>query len=333
LHTPSVRRNPPFVIEGDEYDTAYFEKTAKFLHYGAEVAILSSIEYDHVDIYPNFAAYLSAFERFVQELPESGLVVAHAGDQKVVEVVEANARCEVSYYGLSDDEHHGVTPHWLGAVAGTDASGTSFDLYAGGVSCGRWATQLTGRHNVNNAVAAVAAAAQGFGARVPDLRRALAEFSGVRRRQELLGTPGGVFVYDDFAHHPTAVETTLAGLRRKHPAGRLFAVFEPRSATACRKLHQQAYADAFGAADCVLLAPLGRSGLGDDERLDTTRLAHDLTAHGKVASVFETIDAIVDAVKQRARASDLVVVLSNGAFGGIHQKLLRVLGGDDTGGR
>jgi UDP-N-acetylmuramate: L-alanyl-gamma-D-glutamyl-meso-diaminopimelate ligase len=328
------RRNTPFVIEGDEYDTAYFEKTAKFLHYSAEVAIITSIEYDHVDIYPNFESYLAAFERFVRELPKQGLVVAHAGDPNVVEVVTANARCEVSYYALSDEDTRGVAPHWLGAIAGSDSSGTSFDLFAGGVSCGRLATRLSGRHNVANAIAALAASAQGFGAKIPALRSALSEFSGVKRRQELLGTPGGVFVYDDFAHHPTAVNTTLRGLRRRHDTGKLLAVFEPRSATACRNLHQAEYVTAFEAADRVLLAPLGRSGLGDDERLDTGKLARELSERGKVASVFDAIDAIVEAIERHAEPGDIVAVLSNGTFGGIHERLLRVLERErPTGGR
>lgn len=322
---PAGARQVPFVIEGDEYDTAYFEKTAKFLHYSAQVAIITSIEYDHVDIYPSFESYVAAFERFVRELPADGLLVAYAGDRKVVDVVEANARSEVSYYALSDEDHHGVAPHWLGAIAGSDETGTSFDLFAGGVFAGRLATRLSGRHNVANALAALASAAQGFGAPLPLLRSALAEFSGVKRRQELLGMPGGVYVYDDFAHHPTAVHTTLSGLRRRHDRGRLWAVFEPRTATACRKLHQHDYVSAFDAADRVLLAPLGRTGLDEAERLDTAELARELGQRGKVASVFDTIEGIVDNVGRHAEAGDVVAVLSNGAFGGIHERLLRVL--------
>src|SRR5690606_31983489 len=147
---PSPQGKPPFVIEGDEYDTAYFEKSAKFLHYRAQVAILSSIEYDHVDIYPSFEAYVKAFRRFVAQVPESGLIVANAADAKVVEVVEQHARANVSYYALEGESCHGVAPHWLAGVAETGPTETSFDLFAGSMSCGRFRMSLTGKHNVSN---------------------------------------------------------------------------------------------------------------------------------------------------------------------------------------
>ncbi len=320
-----VSRNPPFVIEGDEYDTAYFEKTPKFLHYQAEVAILTSIEYDHVDIYPSFEAYLAQFRQFVAQLPETGLIVANAADARVVEVVEQAARCQVSYYALGGEDTHGVPPHWLLAAAEVKGSGTSFDLFAGGVACGRFAVSLSGEHNLANAVAAIAACAQGYGVPLASLARSLAEFSGVKRRQEVLGAPGNVTVYDDFAHHPTAVEKTLRGLKRRHPLGKLFVLFEPRSATACRRLHQHDYVRGFQPADAILLAPVARQGLAAEERLDTHRLADDLRATGKLAKAFDAIEPMVDWVKQRARPGDVVAVLSNGAFGGVHQKLLQAL--------
>jgi len=326
LHAPNLRRNPPFVIEGDEYDTAYFEKTAKFLHYGAEVAILSSIEYDHVDIYPSFEDYVAAFRRFVRQIPEHGLIVANAADPKVVEVVEEGARTEVAYYALEGEPTHGVAPHWLAAPAESGPTGTSFDVFAGGAKCGRFAISLSGQHNVANAVAALAACAQGYGAPLASLVRPLAEFSGVKRRQELVGTPRGIRIYDDFAHHPTAVSKTLAGLRRRHPQGKLLALFEARSATACRKLHQDDYVSAFAAADIVLLAPLGRDGLGADERLDTHKLALDLVARGKHAQAFTDLEALVQTTKQYATEGDVVAVLSNGAFGGMQERLVAALG-------
>lgn len=326
LHTPSVRRNPPFVIEGDEYDTAYFEKTAKFLHYGAEVAILSSIEYDHVDIYPSFEDYVAAFRRFVTQIPEHGLIVANAADPKVVEVVEQFARTEVAYYALEGEATHGVAPHWVAAPAESGPTGTSFDVFAGGAKCGRLAISLSGQHNVANAVAALAACAQGYGAPLASLVRPLAEFSGVKRRQELVGTPRGIRIYDDFAHHPTAVAKTLAGLRRRHPQGKLLALFEARSATACRKLHQADYVGAFAAADIVLLAPLGRDGLSADERLDTQQLALDLVARGKQAQAFTDLDALLEATKHYATEGDVVAILSNGAFGGMQERLVAALG-------
>jgi len=315
-------RRTPFVVEGDEYDTAFFEKTAKFLHYAPEVAIITSIEHDHIDIYPTFESYLEAFRRFVALVPSSGLIVANGSDEHVVRVVEAHARAPVAWFALADEPTHGVPPHWLAAPAGSDAKGQAFDLYAGGVACGRLALPLPGRHNLRNAVAALGAAAQGFGARLADLGPALASFPGVRRRQDLIGNPRGTSVYDDFAHHPTAVKETLAALRARHPAGRLLAVFEARSATACRRMHQAEYAESFDAADEILLAPLGRTNLAPEEALDLEELVRDLDARGRQARRYESVDAIVARLGETAREGDVIALLSNGAFGGIHQKVL-----------
>jgi UDP-N-acetylmuramate: L-alanyl-gamma-D-glutamyl-meso-diaminopimelate ligase len=326
-HAERPGRRAPFVVEGDEYDTAFFEKTPKFVHYAPEVAVLTSIEHDHVDIYPSFASYLAAFERFVALVPEHGLIVANAADEHVVRVVERHARSEVAWFALADEPTHGVPPHWLAAPAGADARGRAFDLYAGGVACGRLALALPGRHNLKNAVAALGAVAQGYGTRLADLGPALASFQGVRRRQDLLGTPRGVFVYDDFAHHPTAVRETLAALRARHPQARLFAVFEARSATACRRMHQSDYATSFDAADDVLLPPLGRTNLAPEEALDLDLLVRDLAARGRRATRFDTVEAIVSELVQTTREGDVVALLSNGAFGGIHAKLLSRLAG------
>ena len=317
-------RKTPFVIEGDEYDTAFFEKTAKILHYQAEVAIVTSVEHDHIDIYPTPESYFAAFERFVRELPETGLVVANAASEKVVEIVSREARAEVAWYALEGDAIT-VPPHWLAAPGPADAKGTSFDLFAGGVHCGRLVTPLLGRHNLSNTVAAIGAVAQGYGVKIGELGRALAGFGGVRRRQDLLGEPRGIAVYDDFAHHPTAVRETLAALRQRHPAGALFAVFEPRSATACRNLHQAEYPTAFESASEVILAPLGRSGLPEDERLNLDQLVRELRARGRDAAAFTSIDAIVAHLAGRAVPGDAIALLSNGAFGGIHGKVLDAL--------
>ncbi|HEY3498750.1 MAG TPA: cyanophycin synthetase, partial [Polyangiaceae bacterium] len=231
-----------------------------------------------------------------------------------------------AWYALAGEPTHGVPPHWLAAPAGSDARAQAFDLYAGGVACGRLALPLPGAHNLKNAVAAIGAVAQGFGARLADLGPALASFQGVRRRQDLLGTPRGVFVYDDFAHHPTAVKETLKALRTRHPDTRLFAVFEARSATACRRMHQAEYAESFDAADRVLFAPLGRGNLPPGEALDLDELVGALHARGKEAERFDSVEAIVGALAEYAGAGDAVALLSNGAFGNIHEKLLSRLG-------
>ncbi len=319
-------RRVPFVIEGDEYDTAFFEKTPKFWHYRPEVAIVTSIEHDHIDIYPDPAAYEAAFRGFVERLPEGGLLVAAADDARVVEVARA-ARCPVAYYALHGDDTHGAPPHWMAAPAETTEKGQSFDVFAGGMLLGRAAIRSPGRHNVRNALAAIAVACQGYGV---DARRALAamaSFQGVTRRQDLLYEARSVKVYDDFAHHPTAVRETLAGLRAKHPTGTLFAVFEPRSATACRRLHQEAYATAFDAAGRVIFPPVGRPEIPEDERLDLDHLAGALSARGRRATVAASVDAIVALLAKEAKPGDVVALLSNGAFGGIYEKLREALEG------
>ncbi|APR83219.1 UDP-N-acetylmuramate:L-alanyl-gamma-D-glutamyl-meso-diaminopimelate ligase [Minicystis rosea] len=314
-------RRTPFVVEGDEYDTAFFEKTPKFWHYRPEVAIVTSIEHDHVDIYPDEESYHAAFRGFVERVPANGLIVAAANDAAVAELVSRHAKAEVAWFALEGDDTHGKPPHWLAAPATVDASGQTFDLYAGGVYAGRVTMRIPGHHNVRNALAAIAAAAQGYGAPLDALTGALPRFEGVRRRQDLLFEARGVRVYDDFAHHPTAVDETLRALRARHAEGTLWAVFEPRSATACRALHQEPYARAFGAADRVIFAPLGRPEIAEGERLDLPRLVRDLEGAGKRAEAATSIDGIVETIAKDARPGDTVALLSNGAFGGIYDKL------------
>src|SRR5262249_21969756 len=280
---------------------------------------------DHIDIYPTEASYTEAFHEFLRRMPESGLVIAAANDRRVVEVTRASARCPVSYYALEGDDTFGAAPEWLGAPGAIVDGMQEFDMYIGGVACGRMRTPSPGVHNVRNAVAAIAAAAQGYGCPVRELIQGISQFEGVRRRQDLVAHVRGVRVYDDFAHHPTAVEETLRALRFKHSQGNLFAVFEPRSATAGRAIHQEAYVDAFRPADRVILALLGRSNIPEIERLDVPLLARRIAAQGKSADVFPSVDAIVRAIASEAKSGDTVAILSNGSFGGIHQKLATML--------
>ena len=316
----------PFVVEGDEYDAVYWQKQPKFFDYLGigedDVVIMTSVEHDHIDIYPTEASYTEAFTELARRVPSSGLLVCHAADPRAV---AASRACSgrLAYYALAGDDTGDVSPTWVGAPVAVDEQGRQpFDLYAGGVSCGRFVLGVPGHHNVRNAVATIAACAEGFGLKVPNLRAALATFAGVRRRQELIGTPGGVRVYDDFAHHPTAVDETLRALRGKHPTGNLWAVFEPRSATACRALHQAAYAQAFGPANTVIVAPLGRTGLPVDDALDLDRLGADL---GAKASVATSTDAIVERIAREASPGDTIALLSNGAFGGVPLRLVEAL--------
>jgi UDP-N-acetylmuramate: L-alanyl-gamma-D-glutamyl-meso-diaminopimelate ligase len=317
------RGRSPFVVEGDEYDAVYWHKQAKFLDYvgvGADdVAIVTSIEQDHIDIYPDVASYEAAFRAFVGAVPEGGLLVCDAHDERVRAVVLAEARARVAWYALEGDDTGDVTPTWLGAPATIPDGSQGFDLYVGGSSCGRYSLGVPGRHNVRNALAALASCGEGFGVDPQQARAHLASFEGVKRRQDLLGEPRGIRVYDDFAHHPTAVDETLRALRARHPQGALWVAFEPRSATACRALHQEAYARAFDAADRVLLAPLGRTNVPEGERLDVARLVQEL---GEKARAMPSVEAIVAAVVAEARPGDTVALFSNGAFGGIHERLL-----------
>lgn len=324
-HNGSQRR-APFVVEGDEYDTAFFEKTPKFWHYNPEIAIITSIEHDHIDIYPDETSYLDAFRGFVNRVPSSGLIVAAAFDRRVVDVVREHAKAEVVWYALEGDDTHGMPPHWLAAPATDDERGQSFDVYVGGVMAGRATMRLSGHHNVRNATAALAAVTQGHGVPLATALNVLPRFEGVRRRQELLFEHGGVRVYDDFAHHPTAVDETLRALRARHPKGALWAVFEPRSATACRARHQAEYERAFSAADRVVFPPLGRAEIPAFERLDLARLVAALQAKGLNAIALESVDAIVKLVARDSKPGDTVALLSNGAFGGIYDKLREALG-------
>jgi UDP-N-acetylmuramate: L-alanyl-gamma-D-glutamyl-meso-diaminopimelate ligase len=321
----------PFVVEGDEYDAVYWHKEPKFFDYVGvsdnDVVILTGVEHDHIDIYPTRSAYEAAFEGLMTRLLPGGLLVCDASDRSA-RVIARAAPCRVVYYALDGDDTGDVTPTWLGAPAPFDDRGRQpFDLFAGGVSAGRFTLAVPGRHNVRNALGALAACAEGFNVSLGTARQALASFEGVRRRQDLLGLPGGVFVYDDFAHHPTAVSETLHALRGKHPRGELWAAFEPRSATACRNLHQEAYAKAFDAATRVLLAPLGRTNVPPAERLDVERLARDL---GGKAEASGSVDAIVERLSLGARAGDTIALLSNGVFGGLPKLVLEALAGRDS---
>ena len=320
----------PFVVEGDEYDAVYWNKKPKFFDYVGigtdDVVMITSIEQDHIDIYPSVEVYEAQFEELTAMVPGDGVIVCDARDARVRRIVSQHAEAKTVFYGLQGDDTGHITPTWQAAIVAPDpVSGAQpFDLYAGGSFCGRFALQVPGAHNVRNAVGAIAACAEGFGVGVQTARTALASFTGVRRRQDLLGSPDGVAIYDDFAHHPTAVDETLRALRARHPQGKLWAIFEPRSATACRALHQHEYVAAFGVADRVLFAPLGRTNIPEASRLDLERLAHEIGDDKAVAAA--SVDAILDRIVSGARPGDTVALLSNGAFGGIHARLLKALG-------
>lgn len=314
----------PFVVEGDEYDSAFFEKSPKLWQYRAKAAILTSIEHDHVDIYPDEASYRAAFEGFIARVPPDGLLVAWAGSPLVRELAAA-APCRVVFYALASDAVGDVTPTWLAAPYPAHSGAQPFDLFVGGSATPTVLSPLSGLHNVRNTLAALALAAEAGGARLDTMLTALRSFRGVRRRQELLGEADGVRVYDDFAHHPTAVRETLAGLRARHPEGALIAAYEPRSATASRRVHQASYEEAFAEADLALLAPVGRTEIADAERLDVGALADALRAAGVRAEAPADHGALLETLVREARPGDTVVLMSNGDFGGLHDRVLAAL--------
>ncbi len=319
-------RGERFVVEGDEYNAAYFDRGPKFLHYRPETLILTGVEHDHADLYPDHASLLAAYERLVALLPAEGALVA-CGDSADVRRVAEGARCRVVFYGL--DEGNEVRPE--GTIVPTAAGGTRFAVSdpeagtAGQPEPVEVTLALSGRHNAANALA-VWAAARLDGLAAPDVASALARFRGVKRRQEELGTPGGVTVVDDFAHHPTAVATTLAGLAERYRGRRLVVMFEPRSLTAGRSFLHDAYRTAFAAAGRVLFAPTFHAGrLAEGERLDFARLAAELRRDGIPADVCASLDGVAERALAEARPGDVLVTMSSGSFGGLPHRLLAAL--------
>jgi UDP-N-acetylmuramate: L-alanyl-gamma-D-glutamyl-meso-diaminopimelate ligase len=303
-----------FVIEGDEYDSAFFDKTAKFLKYLPDIAVINNVEFDHADIYADFDAVSLAFRRLVNLVPRKGLVLLGA-DSPGARAVADKVHSRMETFGVGDDadwQAHDV-------VAGT--ASTRFKVRRQRAPFGEFEVALVGLHNVRNALAAIAVATE-VGIGPERLGEALRSFAGIKRRLEVVGTSKGVTVYDDFAHHPTAVAETLAGLRASNPSARIWAVFEPRSASSCRRVFQDDFAKAFGAADEVVLAPVFRSTLPEAQRLSIPDLVRDLSSQGTSARAAQSIDDIVSTIVRERRDGDLVVMMSNGGFGGIHRKLL-----------
>ena len=323
-----IGRGRVVVIEGDEYDSAYFDKTAKFLKYVPDIAVINNIEFDHADIYPDLDAVRLAFRRLVNLVPQRGLTLLGA-DSPDAAALAALARSKVQTFGLTEGAEWrateitaGTEPH-LGSTPGASSPSrsTTFRVHHLTDDLGVFSMSMVGEHNVRNALAALAVGFE-LGLTADAMREGLAAFSGVKRRLEWVGEQRGVTVYDDFAHHPTAVEETLRAVRSAAPGRRVWAVFEPRSASSCRRVFQADFARALGYADEVVLASVFRSSLPEAERLSEARLVADLRAHGIGARHEPGVSEIVDVLAAEARPGDLVVVMSNGGFGGIHRKLL-----------
>jgi UDP-N-acetylmuramate: L-alanyl-gamma-D-glutamyl-meso-diaminopimelate ligase len=307
-----------FVVEGDEYDTAYFDKGPKFLHYRPRTAIFTSCELDHADIYRDTPHYESAYERFMEILPADGYLAACASYESVLKIAK-RARCRVETYSVSRPAD------WTAKDLTLGPEGARFGLARGGKVLAEVLLAMGGAHNVENALG-VAAAATALGLSPGELGEAFAAFGGVKRRQEIRGKKRGVTVIDDFAHHPTAVAETIAAVRGRFPGSRIVACFEPRSNTSRRNIHQREYARCFAGAGAVyLLTPAPTDRVPANEQLDIVKVAADVSASGIPARACATVEEIVAAVARDAREGDVVLAMSNGAFGGIWDKVLGAL--------
>ena len=302
--------SPWFVIEGDEYDTAFFDKRSKFVHYLPEVAIINNLEFDHADIFENLGAIQTSFRRLIALVPRNGLLLANGDEPNLAGLLDVK-HCPVRRFGLN---------------AGNGVRGENLQLGAAqsrfDVSSFKFELPLLGELNVRNALAVVACARH-CGLSDAQIQSAFATFRGIKRRMQVRGEVAGVTVVDDFGHHPTAIRETLKALRVKFSGQRLWAVFEPRSNTTRRNVFQRELAESFADADAVVIAEVARlDQIKPEERLNPESLMSDLRSAGKPAAYLPTVEAIVEHVRQGVRRGDVVCVFSNGGFGGIHEKLL-----------
>jgi UDP-N-acetylmuramate: L-alanyl-gamma-D-glutamyl-meso-diaminopimelate ligase len=311
-------RGPEVVIEGDEYDTAFFDKGPKFLHYAPRATVLTSVEFDHADIYCDFDHVQNAFRRMAAGLNRDSLLLAWDGES-VIERVIADTPAVVRRYGTlpGSDWRLGpvrIEPPW-----------TSFEVLKEGRRFGCLRTRMIGRHNLLNALAVIGAA-DDLGVCAADMQDALENFEGVKRRQEVRGEKRGILVIDDFAHHPTAVAETIAAVRSFYSGRRLIAVFEPRTQTSMRKVFQAVYPRSFERADliCIRRIPLPEK-VPEAERFSSEELVAELRRRGQAAFFFENTEGIIDFIVASGQAGDVVLVMSNGGFDHIHERLLAAL--------
>lgn len=308
-----IRDSRHFVIEGDEYDTAFFDKRSKFVHYLPELVIVNNIEFDHADIFDDLDAVKLSFRRMLNIVPSNGMVLLNGDDEACVDVAQT---C------LAPIVEVGFSPNAANQIRDVSysAEGSAFTLFET-----RFTIPAVGEYNVRNAAMAISAA-HFYHVPLPAIQRAVAEFKNVRRRQEVRGEVRGIKIIDDFGHHPTAIAQTLSGLRHQYPGSRIWAIFEPRSNTTRRAVFQEQLATAFAQADGVILAQVAKlEQIPEAERLRPERVIAAIAATGKSAHYEPGVDEIIDRLRKLADAGDVVVVFSNGGFGGIHERLLREL--------
>lgn len=321
-----------FIIEGDEYNTSFFDRQSpKFVHYRPHAAIITSVEFDHADIYRDLEHCQEAFKKLVGKMPADGCLVVRGDHQSVLDCV-VDPACEVRRYGKGQE--------WDGRIDELhhDRGSMTFSVLHKGVVVGTFESIMVGEHNLYNQVALVAVM-DFYGISMERLAEGFLSFQGIKRRQQVLGEPNAITVIDDFAHHPTAIHLTLEGLKMRFGNRRLWAIFEPRSATSRRNTFQDQFVESFDPADVVVIAPaFNQEGIPEEERLSVNKLIADLRARGKEAfcwgeqphemtswSASESADAIVQSVAKNSQPGDMIAVLSNGGFGGIHGKLLDAL--------
>ena len=312
-----------FILEGDEYETAFWDRGPKFFHYHPDDLIVTSLEYDHADIYRDFETYELAFQRLVNLVPRRGRVVIWGDTEEsgpALRRAAAKAFCPVETYGFS------ASNDWVASSLAVDGGGMKFRVAYKGKSFGEFRLAASGRHNVLNAMAAIAVAdGRGIGADVSG--QALATFESVKRRMDLRGELRGVLLVDDFAHHPTAVRATIEAARARWPGRRLWAILEPRSNSMRRKVFEQTLPVALALADRIVLAGVFRAQqLGDENRLEPEAVAESVRELGKSARVFPSAEAIAEQVSMEAEPGDVLLVMSNGSFDGLCEKLLARLG-------
>lgn len=299
-----------FVIEGDEYDTSFFDKRSKFLHYLPELLVVNNIEFDHADIFNDLDAIKLSFRRLLNIVPSEGMVLINGDDPNCIDVA-GNCPAPIVEVGFSENAGNRILNPWQnGGACGFELFGEKFEL------------PMSGEHNLRNAAMAVSAA-HFYGIPTPVIREALIQFKGIKRRQEVRGVVNGITIIDDFGHHPTAIRQTLEGLAQRYAASRLWALFEPRSNTTRRAIFQHDLPKSFAAAHGVVIGEVNRAAeLKPEDRLDAEKLVDDLQKAGHAAFHEVSAERIVDRLKPQLRKGDVIVVLSNGAFDGLHEKLL-----------
>ncbi len=303
-----------FVIEGDEYDSAFFDKGPKFLHYLPNHAVIGNVEFDHADIYDNLDAIKLQFRRFVNLIPQQGFLAVGADSAAALEV-SRNSLCRKETFGLDPDSD------WSARNLELNEDRFCFDALYQKKLFRRMRLRMYGNYNIRNALA-TAAILNHLGVSEDDIREGLESFTGVRRRLQLVSQVNGIRIYEDFAHHPTAVRETLQTIRNAFHPNRLWAIYEPRSATSRRNVFQDEIAEALGQADCIAIPALFKpEKVPEGQRLDENRLIEDLRRMGRAAWNLETVEGIIRKVSEEARSGDLIVILSNGGFGGIYEKL------------